>query len=182
MATPPDRPTEPLHPRAPLAREEVVAAPAVDPAWPARLDDRLRSLRNLLALVSVLALAALGLAAWALLRDDDTEAGPSNSRVARISDKLDRLEQRLGGASEESDTTQLQEGLTGKADAADLARLQREVRQLRASVAEAGDAGAAEAPADDGAGEAVTALDTRVDELEQQVGELQADAGQGGQP
>lgn len=172
MALPPDRPTEPLQPRPAVVREEYAADPGVDPAWAVRFEDRIRSLKRLLALVGVLALAGLGLAAWALLRDDDTDAGPSPERVARVSEKVDRLERRLGGASEESDTQQLEDGLTGKADAADLQALRREVRELRSAAADAEPSGSSSG---DSSG-AVSALDGRVDDLTEQVEELRTAA------
>lgn len=186
MAIPPDRPGEPLRPRAgrPLpadppeprtavVREEYIAPAGVDPAWAARLEDRVRSLKSLLALASLLALTATGLAAWALLRDHDTDAGPSVERVSRVDAKVDRLERRLGGASQESDTRQLQEGLTGKADAADLQTLRAEVRDLRKASATAKSAGTSEDTSS-----AISALDGRVDDLATQIEELSAASSQ----
>jgi hypothetical protein len=168
MATPPDRPLDPVPPRRPVVREGV--APAVDPVWAADLDDRVRSLRTMLALVSVLALAGFALAGWAILRDDDTEAGPSQSRVSRIDEKVDRLEQRMGGTAQADKTEEVQADVAGKADADDVATLQRQVRELRSSVTAAADDAPAAAG---GAGPGdVTALDARVDELEEQLDAL----------
>lgn len=170
MSLPPeDRPTEPLRPRAPVAAEPVVARDVVDAGWAARLEDQLRSLKSMVALIGVLALAALGLALYDLLRDDGTgERGASRERVAAIDQRVDRLESKAGGASEESDVTKLSEGLDGKADQSEVEQLGSDVEELRAAVEAAG--------SDDSAAQDVAALDERLAALEAEVEQLRAES------
>ena len=112
---PPDRPTEPLgRPRAaPVVEERVVAAaplveervlaPVVDPSVILlRLEDAVDNLRTWLLFVGVLALAALGVALYAVLDDDTSRAGggsttglASDERVSQIENRVDRLSRQL---------------------------------------------------------------------------------------
>ena len=67
-------------------------------AWHALLLDRLQSLRTAVAIVAVVALAALGVAVWALLHDngDGTRRqGVSGTRVRALENRVQRLEQRV---------------------------------------------------------------------------------------
>lgn len=171
MSHPEDPPTEPLRPRAPLhpADAGVPVAATVDPAWTAQLEDQIRSLKGLAALLTVLTLAALGLAAWAIIRDDDTEAGPSQARVARIDEKVDRLEQRVGGDTAAAKAAPSTSDLDAKADAADVEALRKEVAAAKADAKAASGASSTDAGASP---EAVTALDGRIDQLEKDVEEL----------
>ena len=111
---PPDRPTEPLRPapRAPIVPERVVeervvdervVAPAVDPnVILLRLEDAVSSLRTGLMIVGVIAVAALGVAIYALMKDDnggDSRRGlASDTRVSRLDDRVDRLSRQVQSA------------------------------------------------------------------------------------
>jgi len=107
---PPDRPTEPLRPRAPLVHERA-APPGVDPNLIIlRLEDAVGSLRNALLVVGAIALVAFGLAIYALVSDDDGGSGRSRSglasdaRVSRVDERVDRLSRQVrdlrpGGAT-----------------------------------------------------------------------------------
>lgn len=92
--TPPpeDRPTEPLRPG---HSAPAVAAPAVDPnVILLRLEDTIGSLRTGLMVVGVIAVAALGVAIYALLSEQrgDTRDG---SRTAQLEDRVDRLSRQI---------------------------------------------------------------------------------------
>jgi hypothetical protein len=166
MTGPEDRPTEPLRPRAPVAREAVVATePAVDPAWAVRIDESLRNLKGLMALLTVLSLVGIGLAVWALMEadGDGDQTGASRERVASIDDRVDRLESEVG------DTDDVSDRLADKASKQAVADLRGEVDELRTAVEEADSGGDTTAIVD-----AVEDLGTRVDQLEQDVADLQA--------
>ena len=64
----------------------------------ADLRDRLRSLQTALAFVGVLAAAALGVALWTLLSEDEEGdgRGASPQRVSRLQDRVATLEERVG--------------------------------------------------------------------------------------
>src|SRR5919107_6433622 len=110
---PPDRPTQRLQPTAPPppppVYEERVVAPAADPnAILLRLEDAINSLRTGLMVVGVIAVAALGVAIYALMKDDDADGASrsglaSDQRVSRLDDRVDRISRqvqslRSGGA------------------------------------------------------------------------------------
>ena len=165
---PPDRPTEPLRPRAPVAREHVAEA-VVDPRLLERLEDAVRSLRTALALVGVLATLALGVAIYALMETDDSEDsrdGASRERVSRLDDRVDRLSRQLqnarasdGGDAEERDVRSLERRLERRASTGEVEQLRTAVQRLQDSAGEGGD---------------TAALEDRVDRLAQQVEDLRA--------
>lgn len=102
MSLPPDRPTEPLRPaqRQPAA---YAPAPAVDvTAVLVRLEDAVNSVRTGLMIVGVIAVAALGVAVYALLQSDDgtssTAGGASSARVSELDDRVDRLSRQVQDA------------------------------------------------------------------------------------
>ncbi len=167
---PSDRPTEHLRPHDPVAREAVVTREAVDPLWVERLEDQVRSLKGLVALATLLALAGIGLSLYLLLREDDGDrVGASRERVARLDNRVERLEARVGRASDETDVSRLGDQLAAKADTQSVQALSDDVQQLQASVDEvsSGDAPSADA---------VVQLDERVDALAQQVEDLSTQA------
>ena len=137
---PADRPTEPLRPREPVAAGVAVEREVADPGWVARLDDQLRSLKTMVALIGVLSLLALGAALYALLGDEEDvdSTGASRDRVAQIDERVDRLESKAGEASEESDVAGLEKELSGKADQGDVEQLSADIEELRAAVEEGG--------------------------------------------
>jgi len=163
---PDERPTEHLPPTRPVAREAVarehVVAEAVDPLWAERLEGSVRSLKRLVALLAVLALAGVGLSVYALLRDDDDRRGASRERVARLDNRVDRLESRLGSTTNEADVARLRDRLETKADTRSLQQLSDDVQQLQTSLDKV-------SSGDDSSADAVTQLDGRVDELSEQL-------------
>lgn len=99
MSLPPDpdeprRRLPPTHPSdvPPSAgyEREVAAAPEEELYWREALLDRLRSLRTAVVLLGIVAVAAVGVALWALL-SADREGGGGRGR-------LDELEQQQDGA------------------------------------------------------------------------------------
>ena len=162
---PSERPTEHLQPHAPVAREAVVTSEVVDPLWVERLEDQVRSLKGLVSLATLLALAGVGLSLYLLLRDDGDRRDASRERVARLDSRIDRLEGRVGRASDETDVSRLTDQLAGKADTESVQALSDEVQQLKASVDDA-------SSGDDTSADAVVQLDERVDALAQQVEDL----------
>ena len=103
---PPNRPTERLQPSAPPqppVYEERVVAPAADPnAILLRLEDAIGSLRTGLMFVGVLAVAALGVAIYALMQASDDDTGSrsglaSDSRVSELDDRVDRISRQVQG-------------------------------------------------------------------------------------
>jgi hypothetical protein len=159
--TPPeDRPTERIRPTPPQAYESRAPAPGVDPnVIILRLENAIGSLRTGLMLVGAVAVAALGVALYALLGDDGGAAGggaASDSRVAQLEDRVDRLSRQLedvrsGGDGGSGDTAALDERVGA---------LERTVKTL------------AERPAADPQ-EAIDELASRIDALSRDVEELQ---------
>jgi uncharacterized protein HemX len=134
-------------------RERVVAA---DDELIAELNDHLRSFRRMLALVAILSLAALGVALWALLADQEEDLDqrlsalendfietPTNADIARIDEERRALTKRVRDL-----TTQFREAQESR---------------VRPTAVEALE-------------EDVTALTERVDELETTVDDLAAAA------
>src|SRR5215218_8999130 len=114
MSTPPDEPTRRLPPAegpAPRVREREYVEPEDDRAWVAELQDQLRSLRTAVVLLGVLAVAALALAAWALLKGDDESApsgnGASAARVSQLEDRVDSLETKVDNRATKGDVNDL---------------------------------------------------------------------------
>jgi hypothetical protein len=155
---PPEEPTRPVPPARPIATEHaVVRTEAEETLW-AEVLDRLGSLRTGLVVVAVLALAALGVALWALLDDvgDADRRGASRVRVERLEDRVDRLESQVGAAASQGGLAAIRERQGA---------LQQRVQALEATVEEAS------AAAQD-AEETAVALETlqgSVEELEQRL-------------
>ena len=99
-----------------LPPEYVPAAPVyAEGEDPRVLADRVRSLRTALALVGVLAVAAFGVALWALLTRDDEQPvvenrGASTERVAELEARVDELRDALRDVPSAEAVDQLQEG------------------------------------------------------------------------
>jgi len=148
------RPTERIEPvrPAPVVDERVVAAPAVDPnLLLLRLEDTVDSLRTWLLFVAVLALAALGVALYAVLSKDDGAGGnaASSERVARLDDRVDRLSRQVQAARSGSSDT------AGVADR--VSAVERTVKSL------------AERPAPADATQAIEQLSGRIDALSDEL-------------
>jgi DNA repair exonuclease SbcCD ATPase subunit len=69
-----------------------------DSTWRAHVIDRLRSLTRALAVVAVLAVAALGIALWALLAEDDDDGRTRARAVRALEDRVERLEAQVDRA------------------------------------------------------------------------------------
>jgi peptidoglycan hydrolase CwlO-like protein len=114
-----DDPTRRLRPTEPVVytdRDELLFREEVR--------DRLRSLSTSVALLAVLAVAALGVAIWALLSSQDNGGtrGASVSRVAALENRVDALAADVNNAASKDDLQQLskrQQELAGKVDALD---------------------------------------------------------------
>jgi hypothetical protein len=131
---PPDRPTERIQPVAPPppprpVYEERVVTPAVDPnVVLLRLEDAIGSLRTGLTIVGIIAVAALGVAIYGLMKDDGSTGSrsglASDERVSQLDDRIDRLSRQVqsvragGGAASTA------------ADEARVAALERTVKEL----------------------------------------------------
>ena len=165
MSLPPDRPTEPLRPAPPPApvpiqpqpvAYERAPMPAVDvTAVLARLEDAINSVRSGLMIVGVIAVAALGVAIYALVKDPETSSsagGASSSRVATLEDRVDRL------------SRQVQATRSGTAKADDTSALTDRVEALERTVKTLADR---PQPAD--ASAAVKELSGRIDDLASDV-------------
>lgn len=173
---PPDRPTEPLGRArpAPVVQERVVAppplveervvAPVVDPnVILLRLEDAVDNLRTWLLVVGIVAAAALGVALYAVLADDDpattsrnsTSGLASDDRVTQIENRVDRL------------SRQLQDVRAGDGGGDDTAALANRVDQLEDAVKSQSGQGAAS-----GTQDAVDELSGRIDDLASDVEEL----------
>lgn len=101
MSLPPDRPTEPLRPT-PRQPAAYAPPPAVDvTAVLVRLEDAVSSVRTGLMIVGVIAVAALGVAVYALVQAGDTSSSPSgasSARVSQLDDRVDRLSRQVQSA------------------------------------------------------------------------------------
>lgn len=117
MSRPPDPdpdPDDPTRPLAPAAYErEVPDTPRDELLWREELLDRLRSLRTAVVLLGVVAVAALGVALWALLSQDqgDSRRGASVERVRDLEDRVDRLQRGVDRAPSEEDLSKLSDDL-----------------------------------------------------------------------
>jgi hypothetical protein len=113
---PPDRPGGRLRPQPPQpGYDDRPAAPGVDAnVILLRLEDAVGSLRTGLMVVGVLAVAALGVAVYALVKANDSGGGGSRSglasdaRVSDIEGRVDRLSRQLQAERSGGDTTSTQ--------------------------------------------------------------------------
>lgn len=130
------------------------------PAPPGALT--LESLRNGLVLIGVLAVAALGLAVWALLRPDSDRGGSSQAVATRAA--LSNLNGRIDRLNTEIQALQALNARTGNIASlkARVGSLERTMKRVSASVA-----GAASATQ-------VSQLSRRVDKLSTTVSQLKA--------
>ena len=147
---PPTRRIPPEPPPGTVRETEYVADPERE-----ELRDRIRSLRTALALTALLAIAALGVALYSVLAEDEEDGGrrgASPARVSSLDNRVDELENRIDDRATKNSVEQLeqrQEELEGQVEQAgeqggDAEQLQQSVEQLS---------------------EDVQALDQRVDDL-----------------
>jgi uncharacterized protein HemX len=114
-----DDPTRRLRPNEPVAYTD-----AEELLFREEVRDRLRSLTTSVALLAVLAVAALGVAIWALLSSQDSGGtqGASVSRVSALENRVDDLAAKVNNAATKDDLQQLnrrEAELAGKVDALD---------------------------------------------------------------
>lgn len=174
----PDEPTRrlpPTEPAQPIREREVVTSHELEPAWVEEVLDRLRSLRTAVGLLAVVAVAALGVALWALLTQEeegDARRGASAERVSDLEDRVDDLESRTRDAA--------------SGDAVDRLRDEQESLEERVGAVEdrAGDPsnGAIDGLQQDVTqlGDAVEEIGGTVEDLEQRVDELERQQAEGG--
>jgi hypothetical protein len=153
---PPEEPTRPIPPARPIATERTVVRTESEERLWAEVLDRLGSLRAGFLVVAVIALAALGVALWALLDNDADREDASRVRVERLADRVDLLESQVAETASEG-------GLATIRDRQ--AALQRRVQALRGTVDESR---AAIQDVEETAA-AVEALQDSVDGLEQRL-------------
>jgi DNA repair exonuclease SbcCD ATPase subunit len=184
MSTPPDEPTRRLPPSdpslppagPPRVREREVYAED-DGTWLEELRDQVRSLRTAVVLLGILAVAALGVAAWALLSDNDDETagqtpqGASRARVSDLEERVDDLESRTRNAPSNSDLDDLE---------AEQKSLANRVAKLESASGQQSDAASQDSV--DQIQQDVQALDQRVDDVEQQQRQQQQEQDQGTTP
>ncbi|MDP8967254.1 MAG: hypothetical protein M3N04_01500 [Actinomycetota bacterium] len=161
---PPDRPTERLQPSpppGPVYEERVAAGPDVS-AILLRLEDAISSLRTGLVIVGVIAVAALGVAIYTLLQDDETGGSrsglASDERVSQLDERVDRISRQVQGLRAGDGGDGGDEGLEDR-----VAALERSVETL------------AERPAADPQ-QAIDELSGRIDEIARDVEQLQQGA------
>ena len=142
--------------------EERYVAPAGDPnAVLLRLEDALNSLRTGLMIVGVIAVAALGVAIYTLLKDDDGATATrgnaaSEERVSQLDDRIDRLSRQVQDARSEARNDD-SEGLGERVEA-----LEGTVKEL------------ADRPAPGDATQAVKDLAERIDDVAADVEQLKS--------
>lgn len=105
MSVPPDRPTGRRRPSPPPAHDDRAAPAGGDPSIGLlRLEQALGSLRTGLMVVGVIAVAAFGVAVYALLKAGDEtgggsgSGGASNERVSELDDRIDRISRQVQDA------------------------------------------------------------------------------------
>ena len=113
----PDEPTRRLPPDAPPPRgyeREVAVTAGDDLVWREEVLDRLASLRSAVVVLGIVAVAALGVALWALLtqeEESDAQQGASVERVRDLEDRVAELEQDVEQASSRDELAQLSENV-----------------------------------------------------------------------
>jgi outer membrane murein-binding lipoprotein Lpp len=166
---PPDAPLPPRYER------EVAVTAGDDLVWREEVLDRLDSLRTAVVLLGLVAVAALGVALWALLTQEeegDARRGASVEQVRDLEERVDELEQDVEQASPREEVSQLSdsvESLDERIGAledrverqADGGASEQAVEDLQGDVQEVGDAV-------EQLGDAVEQLDQRVAAVEQQ--------------
>ena len=165
----PDEPTRRLPPThgppapPPRVHEREVAVTADDDiAWREEILDRLNSLRTAVVLLGIVAVAALGIALYALLTQEeeaDVRRGASAEQVRALEERVEELEQDIDRAPSRDALSQLSETVEsldervgaveeGGGTSAQVEDLQRDVQQL---------------------GDAVEQLSNAVEQLDQRV-------------
>jgi TolA-binding protein len=121
MSTPPEEPTSRLPPAKgppPRVREREYLGPEDDGTRGllVELQDQVRSLRTAVVLLGLLAVVALGIAAWALVKsndagnNDNAQSGnaASAARVSKLEDRVSSLETKVDNRATKGDLNDLQ--------------------------------------------------------------------------
>ena len=151
---------------APVVAEERVLTPAVEPTVILlRLEDAIEALRTWLLVIGVVAVAALGVALYALISDDDTTADGGGSRTGLASDeRVSQIENRVDRLSRQLQDLRVDDG--GGGDAAALANRVDELESTVKSLSGQ--------PAAGGTQDAVDELSGRIDDLSEDVEALKS--------
>ena len=160
MSMDPEPPTRRIPPTAPPPGAPPARVVAEDPRL-LDLEDRVRSLRAWLAVATVLALAALGVAAWAIIskeEEDDTRAGASRASVNRLETQVEDLEAQVDNRATKESVSDLR---------AEQEELAEAVQQLGEGGGDTDELAQSVTTLSDDAQE----LAARIDELEQQQAE-----------
>jgi hypothetical protein len=159
---PPEEPTRRFPRARPVATERAVVRTVPEDTLWAEVLDRLGSVRTGLAVVTVVALAALGVALWALLdpAGDRDRDDVSRVRVERLADRVDRLESQVGEAASAGGVAAIRDGQRA---------LQRRVQALEVTAEES----RAAAQDLEEIAASVEALEDSVDALEQRLDVLE---------
>ena len=132
-----------------------------DTVWRQEVLDRLDRLRTGLFLVALLALVALGVAAYTLVtaeEESDAQAGATRSQVSALDERVDELESQAEDSASKGSVSNL------RSDQEDLAD---RVKALEDQAEEGGDTQALQQAIDD-LSQSVEDLEGRVDDLETQ--------------
>ena len=139
--------------------------------------DDLRSVRRWLIALGLIAVVAVGVAAFALIRASKSdEESADRDRVvvlerqlkagdAQKFDVLAQVDRRLRGTSEESDVNQLERRVRRSGEESDVVRIDRRLRRLERDLVDAVDGAA-------GANQGLGRVARRVDGLSREVREL----------
>lgn len=160
MAGPPEDPTRRLEPAPPPSTPRELAYVEGDPVTSrAALLDELRSLKRWLAVVSVLAVAGLGIALYTLLsdREDGDGRGASRSSVSQLRERVGELESDVRDRASDDSVSELRQSQE---------KLEGRVSELGKQAADADDGGDAAARAVESA---TKELRGEIDALEQRV-------------
>jgi len=180
----PDEPTRRLPPtprpdalRPGTYEREVAVTARDDLVWREELLDRLNSLRTAVVLLGIVAVAALGVALWALLtqeEESDARRGASVEQLRDLEERVEELEQDVDQAAPRDALSELSESVES---------LDERVGTLEDRVEQQGDGGASEQAVEDlqgdvqqlgdaveQLGDALEELDQRVEAVEQQQG------------
>jgi GTPase len=119
----------------------------------------LRMLRRWLAVMTAIAIVAVGVAVYAVIKaGDSAEEDRVTELEQALRDRLQAVDRELQTAEEESDVERLESRVRGTAEERDITRVDRRVRRMERDVVDALDAAA-----DTGRG--LARLERRVDRL-----------------
>jgi outer membrane murein-binding lipoprotein Lpp len=160
VTSPPDEPTRRIPPQQPGRPADPGVEPYEDPTA-----KKVRTLQGWLAAVAVLAVVALGVAAWAIITaSDESSGGASAARVDALDEQVDELSNDIDSIKE--DVSNVQKDVDGKANSSTVDDLEGKVSSLESQV---NDLDTSQSSDD------VQALQDQVDQLSQDVEQLQQD-------